>query len=315
MNRLVFGIAVVLAFGLVAVAAAPSASASTAMPTWSAGNYWVYTLNAGALIPGLSGAATLRYDVVGPDSLSIGGNSVSVWKTKLNMSVSLSSGSVSIQVYFNGNAWFRQSDLGAAETTFSATVGTTSMTITNSYNPPQAVQWPLTAGAEWNTTTNVTTSVTGSTPTTVQETFQEVVQADQSITVPAGTFTVTPLKETTQGSPLEYSVYYWSATAGNYVSLRQFYTSNDTQAASIDLQSYSYSSGGGEQSFLGLPILAWVVIVVVIVAVAVAVVLLRRKKPAAPMAMPPTSPPGMTPMPGQPPQQPPQGPPGPPPQP
>ncbi len=304
MKRLVFSVAVVLAFSLAALAAAPDVTASTAMPTWAAGNYWKYTLNAGALIPGFNGAATMRYDVVGPDSLSIGGSSVPVWKTKLNMSVSFSSGGISVQAYFNGNAWFRQSDLGSAETTFSATYGTTTLTITSSYNPPQAIQWPLTAGEEWNTSTNVTSSVTGSPPTTIYETFTNVVQADQSLTVPAGTFTVTPVKQTSGPTALEYTVYYWSAAAGNYVSQRSFYTSNDTQAASIDLQSYSY--GGGELSFLGVSALYWVVIIIVIVAVVVAVVLLRRKKPAAPAPMPPMAPPA------QPPQQPPQGPPGPP---
>lgn len=302
--------AIVLAFGLVAVAAAPSVSASTAMPTWSAGDYWVYTLNAGTLIPGFNGAATLRYDVVGPDSLNIGGSSVSVWKTKLNVSVAFSSGSISVTLYFNGNAWFRQSDLAPAEQTFTTSYGGSTISLTVSYDPPQAIQWPLAAPAQWNTTTNVTSSVSGGTPSTIQETFENTVQTDTSLTVPAGTFTVTPVKQETGGGlSLEYTIYYWSATAGNYVSQRNYYSSNDTPAGSIDLKSYSYGAGVGA-SFLGLPILAWIIIVAVIVVAVAAVVLLRRKKP-----MPPMMPPGTPPMQGPPPQEPPQMPPGPPPQP
>ncbi len=303
-----------MAFGLVAVAAAPSVSASTEMPSWSAGDYWVYTLNAGALFGStFSGSATMRYDVVGPDSLSVGGSSVSVWKTKLNVSVSISAGGISAQVYFNGNAYFRQSDLGQTQQGFSATVGPTTVSFTTTYNPPLAIQWPLTAGAQWNTTTNVTFQGSTGSPVTAQETIQNTVQADQSLTVPAGTFTTTPLKQTMGALAPTYTVYFWSASVGSYVSMRSYYSSNDTQISAIDLQSYSYGASG--LSFLGLPVLAWIIIVVVIVVAVAAVLLLRRKKPVAPMGVPPTTPPGMTPMPGQPPQQPPQGPPGQPPQP
>lgn len=311
MNRLVLSLAIVLAFGLVVLAATPAASASTAMPSWSAGDYWTYALNAGTLFGGtFAGSATMRYDVVGPDSLSVGGSSVPVWKTKLNVSVSISSGFISAQLYLNGNAYFRQSDLGQVQQGFSASYGGTTVSFTTSYNPPQAIQWPLTAGAQWTTTTNVTFASSTGSPTTVQETIQSSVQADQSLTVPAGTFTVTPVKQTMGALAAEYTVYFWSATVGNYVSMRNYYSSNDTEISSVDLQSYSFGAGGlGLSSIvLGLPLYAWIAIIVIVVVVIAAVALLRRKKPAPPMMPPPGAmPPG--PGPGQPPMPPPQAPP------
>ncbi len=317
MKRLVLVIGVALALMISAVPAMPAASASTSMPTWTAGDYWVYSLNLSAIIPGFNGAATMRYDVLGTDSLTIGSTTVQTYKTKLNLTASITSGSYSATVTFTGNAWFRTSDLAPAEETFSATIGTTPISFTTTYNPPPAVQWPLTAGQSWNATTSVTSTYNGGSPSTQAEVLNETVQADQSLTVPAGTFTVTPVKQTAYVAGIagtEYSVSYWSGSAGNYASQKSFYASNNTQVSSMDLKSYSYAAGSsGTGTILGLPVLAWIVIVVIIAVVVVALALLMRRKPA-PMVPPPAGAPPVSPPPaGQPPAQPPQTPPGPPP--
>src|SRR5204863_515393 len=77
-------------------------------------------------------------------------------------------------------------------------------------NPPQIIQWPLTAGASWDSSTtvwDVTTNSTGAVRYTQMPLATHFeVQTDASITVPAGTFTTSPLKETAAGSYFRRSV-------------------------------------------------------------------------------------------------------------
>ncbi len=297
--------------GLSSVAVLPTARASTAMPTWSAGDFWLYTMTGyggGGTVPNLGSGATLRYDVVGPDTTTISGTSIATYHTRLNYTFRIPSTTQNLSL--NGDEWFRQSDLAPAKLSLGTSFMGATVSITATYSPPPDIHWPLTAGASWSLTTTVSFVMTifGNTnSTTGTESVTQTVLADTNITVAAGTFQTTPVKETIAGSG-SYTVSYWSSSAGNQASQRS-YASNGTQTGSMDLKAYSYGAGGGfslSTVVAGLPLYAWFAIIVIVVVVVAAVALLRRKKPAPPMMPPPgTMPPG----PGLPPVQPPQGPP------
>ena len=140
--------------------AAQPARADAARPTWSVGDYWEYDI-LGAISP--SGeAGTLRLDVVGQDSLSVGAATYSTHRTNLTFNVTL----LGTPYEIHGNAWFRTTDLALAKLNFSITVlgFTSSIAITN--EPPLSIQWPLTAGKTWDvaSTMTVVTEIPGFPP-------------------------------------------------------------------------------------------------------------------------------------------------------
>ncbi len=314
MKRILPGVVLALAVALMVVSAVPPATAATSLPTWSSGDYWVYTMTGtggGAAIPNLGSGGTVRYDVVGTDTTTL---SFPTYHTRVNFTMQVStSPTQTMNLSLNGDEWFRQSDLAPAKLSLGATIYGFTVSVTAAYSPPPDIHWPLTAGDTWSVTSTVSlvmNFLTISNSTTETEVVNQTVLADTSITVAAGTFTTTPLKQTI-GMSSEYSVAYWSSTAGNWVSQRS-YDSSGGQTGSMDLKSYNYQGGSFlNMVILGLPLLIWLILVAVIVIAVVAVVLLRRRRPAMPQAMPPI-PPSQPPMqPGGPEQQPP-GPPPPP---
>src|SRR5438309_109790 len=123
------------------------------------------------------------------------------------------------------------------------------------------------------------------------------VQTDASITVPAGTFTTSPLKETAAGST-SYVINYWSPQAGNSVRTES-HNSSGQSAGSYNLTGYRYQAGSFFTTvFVGLPVWIWLILLVLVVAAVVGTVLVRRRRPR--VGAPP---PGWAP-----PQQPPSGP-------
>jgi len=123
------------------------------------------------------------------------------------------------------------------------------------------------------------------------------VQTDASITVPAGTFTTSPLKETAAGST-SFVINYWSPQAGNSVRTES-HNSSGQSPGSYNLTSYRYQGGSLLTTvFLGLQVWIWLILLVLVVAAVVGAVLVRRRRPG--VGAPP---PGWAP-----PQQPPSGP-------
>lgn len=306
-KRAVLAIMVSLAILVSMVTMVPVARAATSKPTWSVGDYWEYETNGTNVGPTtLSlGSGTVRYDVVGTDSITVGGTTFSAYHTKVNYSFSVSGSTF----YLNGDEWFRTSDLAPAKESISTSIFSNTYTITITFIPPAQIQWPLNATSSWTVTTtiNVTSNFPGFPGGNAAGSFNEAGQADTSFTVPAGTFTVTPVKDTTVGSSAYY-MSYWSSASGNVVARRGYDSSGNT-VGKEDLKSYSYGGGGGfslSTVVAGLPLYAWLAIIVIVVVVIAAVALLRRKKPAPPMMPPPGM---MPPGPGLPPVQPPQGPP------
>lgn len=300
----------VLTLSLAAISFVPTVRASTALPTLSTGDYWTYNLTGFNFGIGQSGSGSYKFNVVGTESVTAGGTSYMAYHEKLNVTVTVTQGSTTTTLSIPGDQWLRTSDLATVKESLSISFLGASITETRTNTPPPMIQWPLTSGAAWNDSYMVTAvSVLGS---IISTTFSNATSAysvgtDASITVPAGTFTATPLKQTAPDG--SYNVSYWSATVGAPVK-------EDTVGAfgatgmSLQLSSYSHAAGVGGL-FLGLPILAWIGIVAVVIVVIAAVVVLRLRKPKMPQGMPPAQPP----MQGMPPQGPGQVPPAPPPQP
>jgi len=267
--------------------AAQPARADAARPTWSVGDYWEYDI-LGAISP--SGeAGTLRLDVVGQDSLSVGAATYSTHRTNLTFNVTL----LGTPYEIHGNAWFRTTDLALAKLNFSITVlgFTSSIAITN--EPPLSIQWPLTAGKTWDvaSTMTVVTEIPGFPPGTDTSlvTATALVGADETVVVAAGTFTATPLRQTAPDG--NYSKSYWSDETGNSVEEKS-YNSTGAETSSMELRSYSYtppSGTAGADTILGLPWYLWIVFVLIGVFAVVAFLMIRRKPPM-PMPVPPGPP-------------------------
>ncbi len=304
---------VVVALALVTVAYAPTARAAMDLPVWTSGDYWLYSLSgvSGAGIPGLEGTGTMRVDVVGVETITIGGTSISTYHARVNMTISTTISGQTFTFSFLGDQWYRVSDLAQAKMSIGASILGQTFSVSLTYNPPMEIRWPLTANASWPTTSTLTATVNifGQTNTTSETvTLQHTVEADRSVTVTAGTFSTTPVKDTTGSTG--YTRSHWSATVGNWVS-QKTYDDLGTEQGSMDLTSYTYQGPGLLGAlFLGLSLLIWLVLLAFVVIVIVAVLVLRRKKPPVPaylpvQPVPPTQPPMQQGPPGYPPSPPP----------
>src|SRR5437667_234395 len=272
---------------------APTSAANR--PTWSTGDFWVYSYSAAALNQTASGS--LRLDVVGTESVTLNGTPYSAYKVQGTVSYEFGS----LTTTFKGDLWYT-TDLAIAEISFVITLSG-SLTVTIWGNPPQHINWPLTSGDPWASSTDVTlkelapNGTATSTYTKLSTTFS--VLADTSVTVPAGTFTATPVKETMAGST-SYTINYWSPQAGNSVRNEAYNGGGSSPSGGYNLTDYKYQNGSFFTTVLiGLPLWIWLVLIVFIAAVVGVAVAMRRRRrrPAAP-------PPGWSP-----PQEPPMGPP------
>ena len=284
---LLVGFAIVILSVMPAVSM--TARASMDIPVWRVGDYWVYDFTGeGSPMPG--GSGTIRFEVLGTESVTVAG--ISYPSYHANMTFTFLEGSVTLTI--PGDAWFRTSDLAPVKTAFTITIsfgGTIyTETVTATYNPPPEMRWPLAANAQWSVSSVVTTviEISGQPPQTTTGTLSASVRVDpeESRTVPAGTFTTSPVVETMSGTG-DYGRSYWSRDAGNSVEERSF-ASNDTQTGSMQLRSYRYTpTGPGGGNILGLPPVLWAVILVVVLIAVIAAVIMRRRRPMAPAAVPP----------------------------
>ena len=291
------------AVGLLLIAAlaftATPARAATNRPAWASGDFWVYAYSSALIGTSISG--TLRMDVTGTESVLVNGSSYSTYHVAATLTIL--SGSVTVNL--PATIWYSTDTLAIVKIVadVNLTFGTVSANshISISGNPPQIIHWPLTAGASWDSSTtvwDVTTNSTGAVRYTQMPLATHFeVQTDASITVPAGTFTTSPLKETAAGST-SFVINYWSPQAGNSVRTES-HNSSGQSAGSYNLTSYRYQAGSLLTTvFLGLQVWIWLILLVLVVAAVVGAVLVRRRRPG--VGAPP---PGWTP-----PQQPPSGP-------
>jgi len=285
-----------LATVFAAPALASPARASLDVPVWSVGDFWLYDIT-GLASPQPGTAGTARFEVLGTESVIVANISYTAYHTKLAFNVTLGS----FLLNMPGEEWFRTSDLSPVKMTFTFMIVAQTFTVTVTYNPPIAIQWPLAASASWSASSVVTAvqEVTGQPPTItmtpVLETFR--VEADEQKTVPAGTFTATPLVETPGGAgPAPYTKSYWSRDAGNQVEQKS-YDPNDAETGGMELKSYRHvapgAGGGPSGGVLGLPPIIWALFLVVLVIVVIAAVVMRRRRPTLPAGYLPVAPPPM----------------------
>jgi hypothetical protein len=279
---------------------ASPARAAMDRPAWASGDFWVYSYSSG--LTGATINGTLRMDVTGTESVNVNGSSYPTYHVTAVLTIPFGSFTFSLPA----DIWYNSNTLAIVKivATVNLTFGTISENsrISISGDPPQIIQWPLTAGASWDSSTTVwqvTTNSTGAVRyTQVPLTTHFEVQTDASITVPAGTFTTTPLKETAAGST-SFVVNYWSPQAGNSVRTES-HNGSGQSAGGYNLTSYRYQAGSFFTTvFVGLPVWIWLILAVLILAAVIGISFVRRRRP--PVGAPP---PGYAPPP-QPPETPP----------
>src|SRR6266849_7800670 len=242
---LVFGLALLLIASL-GLALQP-AKASMDRPTWSAGNFWVYNISSGSGPATVTG--TFRMDVSGTETVTLNGTGYPSYRVASDLKIPLGGG-LTFEVF--PVIWFSVDTLAVVK--IQAVVPpilnlTTQTTVVIAGSPPQTIQWPLTAGATWSSSTVVWTSSMNATRTTwshatLSTTF--TVQSDATITVPAGTFSTTN---------------FWSAQVGNWVRVGS-YNRTGQNSQNFNLTSYGYSGGPGffGSIILGLPAWIWLIL-------------------------------------------------------
>jgi hypothetical protein len=279
---------------------AQPATASTARPTWAAGDFWLYSYRASAL--GTTYSGSLRLDVVGSESVTLNGTAYSSYRVKATIAYDFGGASLT----YKGDVWYTTDSLAIAQISITVNISG-SLAITIWGNPPQHINWPLSNGDSWSSATDITikevlpNGTAMSTYTRLSTTF--TVLADASVTVPAGTFMTTPVKESMTGSTF-YNVNYWSPQAGNSVR-SESYNGTSGPSGGYNLTDYKYQNGNFFTSvFVGLPVWIWLVLLVVIAAVVGIAVAMRRRRtrtgPPPPGWSPPQEPP-TGPPPGSPP--------------
>jgi len=274
----------------------PPASAAMNRPMWSRGDFWVYAFASGAT--GTTTNGTMRMDVTGTESVTVNGTAYSTYHVDAVLTIPFG-GSLVFTV--PADIWFSTDTLAIVKVTavVNLTLGilTIDSTISISGNPPQVIQWPLTAGASWSSSTMVWTTTTNASGTTYLSsslTTDFSVQADATVTVLAGTFMTTPLKETDAPSG-SYTVNYWSAQVGNWARVGEYDSSGQDQG-SFNLTSYNYQGGSFFTSVLvGLPVWIWLILIVVVLTAIIGFAA-RRRRPRMPQAAPPPMPPQEPPM-------------------
>ena len=293
------GVALLLLFAGLAVPF--TASAAMEKPVWTGGDFWAYSFSSTS--GGTTTTGSIRMDVTGAESVTVNGTLYPTYHVDATLTIPFGSLSFTIPA----DLWFSTDTLAIVQLTavVNLTFGNVSAetTLTISGNPPQRIQWPLAAGAAWSSTTIVWVAARSSNGTTEYSsqgvTTDFAVLADETVSVPAGNFTATPLRETSTANGT-YSVNYWSAAVGNW-ALVGFYDSSGVEQSSLRLTSFGYQGPGFfGQVFLGLSILVWLILVFVVIAAVVVVLALRRRKPPAAVSIPPYP---------EPPQIPPEGPP------
>jgi len=288
-------IGLLLVAGLLALAG--PARANMDRPRWASGDSWTYDTGSGT-----SGASTLSIGVTGTESVLVNGTSYSCYRTLTK----LTSTSGSFTLTYSADVWFSVDTLVLVKVQASINISGI-VTFTISGNPPQTIEWPLVTSHTWVSSTAITaeTAYPNGTKTYSYQTLSTnfEVLADASVTVPAGTFTTTALKETSAANGT-YTINYWSAQVGNWAKIGE-YDSTGRNQGNFNLTSYNYPGGSFFTSIVfGLQMWIWLVLLAVIVVAIVGVLAIRRRKPPmVPGPMPPQMPP-----PGMPPEEPPMGP-------
>ncbi len=283
-------LAVALALAVGLVVAVPPARAVMDKPTWMKDDYWDYsftgTFATGSLL-NIQGPGTLRVSVLGTEDVTVGGSTYSTYHTRLTVTAS---GAV---IFNSGERWYRTSDLALVKAAINLTLdtilfGRVTVVTTSTYAPPLALTWPLGAAATWTSTGNLTTvsQIIGGgplPPITLNLDTQFTVLSDTQVTVAAGAFDTTPVRE--EGNLGGQRDRYWAPGAGNSAREEERDGGGSTTYAA-ELREYRYQAPG---YFLGVPIIAWLLVILLVVIIAVALFMRNRQRRG--VVLPPGPPP------------------------
>ncbi len=269
--------------GAALLAATGPVRATQNAPSWSTGNQWVYTSVSGTT------TTTLTMTVREQTTLTLGSTTYNVWHVAAQTTVASGTSSISVTL----DQYYTVDGLKLAKQN-----GTIGGAFSTTYDGPYPLAvFPLNPGASWIGTSQATSqSIFGTTTSTYN--WNGTVLAEQSVQVPAGTYTASVIwsKQVGGSNP---AVYFYSEQAGWAVRIDS-YNSRNHYSGSLNLTSTNYSPG-----LFGISNVVWIAGLAVALIVVVAAVLFMRRRPRAPYAMPPQP---YQPPPPQPPQQ---GPPGP----
>ena len=277
--------------GVFFVGASGNAAATQNAPTWATGNQWVYSQTSGTT------TSSLTMTVKEQTSLTIGSGTYTVWH--VTSVAATTSGGTTISVTLD--QYYTVDGLRLAKQN-----GTIPFlgTFTTTYDAPYPVAvFPLNPGGTWgpSTSTETTQSVFGTGSSSYS--WNGTVLGEGPVTVPAGTFTAAEVWSKAIGGS-NSAIYYYAEAVGWAVRIDSYSGGiNPHYTGSMNLTSYSYSSG-----FLGISSVVWIVLLVVALIIIVGAVMLLRRRPRAPYPMQPPQQPYAQPY--QPPQQPPPRPPG-----
>ncbi len=244
-NRNIRVLWLVFAIALTALAVAPTASADMTRPTWTVGDYWLYNIRQDSIFIITTG--TLRMTVAGTDPVVVEGVTYPSWRLDTISNLTFS-GIFAGWMNMSGPSWYRMSDLSLVKQDFTGNYTISGfppnvVTAVTEWNPPSDIQWPLTNGNTWTTSGWMNTTATlGGMPSWSNTTYVSTrrVQPTETVTVPAGTFSTTPLNDTAPNG--QFNVSAWSPTAGNYVRFLSF-DGFGTLLQSTQLASYQYQAG------------------------------------------------------------------------
>lgn len=239
LKRQVFALALATSFLVLGLSltAAPNRASVTAMPSWSVGDYWLYSFNS----TGLLAPWTVRASVIDTEVADAGGMAYSSFLVRTTPVTGPVPGASYVR-----EEWFRVTDLALVmekESVNNPSAGFQQTTI-QTFAPPPPLHWPLITGSTWSGSTTVTTAITyasGSPSTSnTTEAFTFTVLTNERIEVPAGAFLAAPLveNETVNGTQFDSSWTYWSPVVNGTV-LQQ------TTNSIMKLLSYGHGGSSG----------------------------------------------------------------------
>jgi len=236
-------------------------------PTWTQGDFWVYTRTAG------SATSTIRIDVYEKSTLTLPLGSYELWH--ITTTTTDSNGNSAVV-----HSWVQDSNLGTAKTTINLG-GFGTVTVT--YDPPVAdAVFPLSAGASWSLSTTLRVV---NTTFTFPLAYNAAVTTEQSTSVVAGSFNVAVISRPAAGSPTSKDHY--SDSAGNHVR-RESYAPNGTKTSDQQLTSYRYQAGTFSLILIGLGV---AIVAAIVIAALVVTRRRRRARPPGTYPPPPETPP------------------------
>jgi len=268
--RLLTSLTVVLALAIAFASIlilSPPVAATQNHPTWTQGDYWVYTRTQG------STTSTIRVDVHERSTLTFVLGTYNVWH--VTTTITPSGGSATVQ-----DSWVQDSNLGIAQANFTIF----GSTLTVRFDPPLAeAVFPLTVNAQWSLSTTVRYL---NSSFTFPISYGATVIAENTTTVAAGSFTVAVIQSpATQSGP--HTRDHYSEGAGNHAR-RESYDANGNRVSDQQLTSYRYQS-----STVGLLLIGIGIAIAAAIVIAVIVTMRRRRARGPPPGpyQPPQAPP------------------------